>query len=302
MESPSIVDVLNAQFGLEDELVFALGEGDLPLVKIENEWATAVISLYAAHVLSYIPAGAEDALWVSREAVYETGKAIRGGIPVIWPWFGPHPDDSTMPAHGFARRQMWSVKETGRTDAGKTQITLTLTDNEATKQLFSHDFTLELTIIVGGALDVALTTINSGDVPFSYTAALHSYFNIGNIHEVGVRGLEKTTYLDNLDGLQPKEQSGAVRFDGEVDRVFVKTTAVCHIDDPSMSRTIEVDKKGSHTTVVWNPWADKAARMSDFGNDEYHDMVCVETANAFDDRITLAPNERATLLTTICVQ
>ncbi|KAA3665434.1 MAG: D-hexose-6-phosphate mutarotase [Chloroflexi bacterium] len=295
MANPSIIDVLSAQYGIPGKLSIGMGAGDLPVMRVENEVATAVISIYAGHVLSYQPKrqpkGQPDVLWMSKEAVFDVDQPIRGGIPVIWPWFGPHPTDGNQFAHGFARRMMWGVKETGEDENGRIHITLELTETEETKDVFSHDFELKLTIVVGLALEVTLIVENKSDAEFSYTAALHSYFNISNIDDISIRGLEGVTYLDQLDDMQRKEQVGPIQFTEETDRIYVETTAVCEIIDPGLNRVIWIDKRGSESTVVWNPWIEKSQRMADFGDDEYRSMVCVETANAADDVVMLEPGE-----------
>ncbi len=302
MISPSIIDVLSAQFGMVGKVMFGMGAGDIPVIRVENETATAVISIYAGQVLSYRLKGQPDVLWVSQQAVYDAGKAIRGGIPVIWPWFGAHPTDTTKYIHGFARRMMWGVKETSEDENGRIHITLELTETEATKALWSHDFELTLTIVVGLALEVTLTVANKSDVDFTYTAALHSYFNISDIDKISIRGLEGGIYLDQLDEMQPKEQVGPVRFTAETDRIYVDTGAACEIVDPGHNRIIWIDKRGSQSTVVWNPWIEKAQRMTDFGDDEYRKMVCVETANVGEDAVTLAPGEMGRVTAVIGVK
>ncbi len=302
MISPSIIDVLSAQFGIVGKVVFGMGAGNIPVIRVENEPATAVISIYAGQVLSYRPKGQPDVLWVSQQSVYDAGKAIRGGIPVIWPWFGVHPTDTTKYIHGFARRMMWGVKETGEDENGRIHITLELTETEATKALWSHDFELTVTIVVGLALEVTLAVENKDDVDFTYTAALHSYFNISDIDKISIRGLEGSIYLDQLDDMQPKEQVGPIRFTAETDRIYTNTTAVCEVVDVGLNRVIWIDKRGSKSTVVWNPWVEKARRMADFGDDEYHKMVCVETANVADDRVTLVPGEVGKLTAVIGVK
>lgn len=291
MTSPSIIDVLSAQYGIPGKLSIGMGPGDLPLMRVENEMATAVISIYAGHVLSYQPRGEADVLWMSKQAVYDVGKAIRGGIPIIWPWFGAHPTDTKAYAHGFARRMMWGIKETAEDENGRILITLELEDTDETKELWSHDFELTLKIAVGLALEVTLNVENKSDVDFTYTAALHSYFKISDIEKISVRGLEGTDYLDQLDGMQRKEQVGPIQFAEETDRIYVDSEAACEIVDPDLNRVIWVDKRGSQSTVVWNPWIEKAQRMADFGDDEYRTMVCVETTNAASDAVTLAPGE-----------
>ena len=302
MESPSIVDVLNTQFGIPGKLLFELSVGGFPIIQVETETATAVISVYAGHILSYRPKGEPDVLWLSEQAVYEPGKAIRGGIPIIWPWFGSHPTDAKKYVHGFARRMMWGVQSTGEDEDGRILITLELTETEATKALWSHDFALTLSIVVGLALEVTLTVANTGDIDFTYTAAMHSYFTVSDIEALSIRGLAGTAYLDNLDNMKQKEQVGPIRFTGETDRIYVDTTAVCEVVDPGLNRIIWIDKQGSHSTVVWNPWVEKARWMADFADNAYRKMVCVETANAAHDAVTLEPGEMRELTAVIGVK
>ena len=266
---------------------------------IETEMATAVISIYAAHPLSFQPRGERDLLWVSKKAIYESGKSIRGGIPIIWPWFGAHPTDSMKQSHGFARQMMWRVAETAVNHNNHLILKLALAESATTKAQWPHPFHLTLTIIVGDSLSVTLTIENQSDIDFSYTAALHTYFNISDIKNISISGLENAIYLDKLDELRPKKQSDGIQFQSEVDRIYINTTAVCKINDSGFNRAILVSKQGSCSTVVWNPWIDKAKAMSDFGDDEYLNMVCVETANAANDLVTLAPHEKRSLTTTI---
>ncbi len=291
------LDALNAQFAMPGRLHFEAGPGGLPHARIAAGDYTAEVALQGGHVVSYGRVGAPPILWVSRQAVYVPGKAIRGGIPVCWPWFGPHPSDPSKPAHGFARVSMWSVAG-AHDDGAAVALTLRLGDDEATRALWPHRFTLELTVSVGEQLALALTTVNSGDETLIVGGALHSYFTVGDVTQASIIGLEGAAYLDQLSG-QTYTQVGPVTIGAEVDRIYSDSADACTIRDPSLGREIRVAKAGSRTTVVWNPWVEKARRLADFADDEYPAMLCVETANAPGDTVTLPPGGSHTLSATI---
>jgi glucose-6-phosphate 1-epimerase len=241
-------------------------------------------------------------LWASRHSYFTPGKAIRGGIPVCWPWFASHPADPGKPAHGFARTSQWSVLDSELTSEGAIRLRLGLTDATATRALWPHPFQLELRVTVGAALQVELLIRNPGDTTFTCTDALHSYFSVSDNTNVTITGLESTAYLDKVAGNQRREQSGPITISGETDRVYLDTSADCLIIDPGWQRQIRVAKQGSRTTVVWNPWAEKARQMADFGAEEYRQMVCVETANAADEVITVPAGGEHGLQTTISIE
>lgn len=284
---------LNARFGLDDRLSFVAGPGGLPHAVLTAGGAEAEVALNGGQVLSFRHAGEPPILWVSREAVYAAGKPVRGGVPVCWPWFGPHPADASKPAHGFARNQLWEVLERGEANGGLF-IRLGLSDSPATRALWPHPFRLELAVSVGASLDLALTAHNPGPAPYRFGGALHSYFTVGDVAQIRIGGLEGAAYLDQLSGAT-HTQAGPVTIGAEVDRVYRETTAACVIDDPALGRRIRVAKAGSRSTVVWNPWAEKARRLADLGDDEYPQFVCVETALAFEDSVELAPGASHTL-------
>ncbi len=296
------IEELNARFAIADHVSFAAGPGGLPVVMVRNAHASGTISLQGAHVTAFQPHGQAPVLWVSSQAVYATGKAIRGGIPICWPWFGPHPTDPTKPDHGFVRARPWTVRGASVVEDGATEVRLGLSVDGDTRAIWPHAFDLELTVIVGPALRVALLARNTGSETFVCGGALHSYLAVGDVTSIAIDGLDGCEYVDKVDGGLTKVQEGAVTIDGETDRVYKETTTPCTIDDPALERRIVIVKEGSRSTVVWNPWRDKAQRMADFGDDEYTRMVCVEVANALDDTITLVPGDEHQLETTIGVE
>ena len=297
--STDSIQELNDRFAIADQVSFATGPGGFPVMSVRNAHADAAIALQGADVTSFQPHGQEPVLFLSRHAAYAPGKAIRGGIPICWPWFGPHPTDPTKPDHGFARTRPWSVLDTMAMPNGATRVRLGLTDDAETRALWPHAFSLELAVTVGATLEVALVTRNTGREAFVCSGALHSYFRIGDVTASMIQGLEGTPYVDKVDGGRLKVQQGPVTIAGETDRVYTDTTASCLIVDPTLGRRVTVAKRGSRSTVVWNPWRDKARRLADFGDDEYTEMVCVEVANAGADTVTVAPGGEHHLGTTI---
>lgn len=285
---------LNATHALSNHLTFISGPGGLPFLQVRNTHAEAVVSMHGAQVLSYRPVGAgADVLFLSERASFETGKAIRGGVPVCWPWFGPDPQGLGRPNHGFARTRLWSVLNTDATPAGETRVTLGLRDTPDTRALWPLAFELALQITVGTTLRLALTTRNTGDAPFQITQALHSYFAVGDVAHATVSGLDGCTYIDNASGAQGTlhQQLSGVRFEAEVDRIYTGAPAELTLVDGAWQRTLRITSAGSRTAVVWNPGAALAARMADLSDGDHRRFVCVETANAADEVVTVPPNQ-----------
>ena len=295
------ITTLNANFAITRQVAFETGPGDLPIIIIRNGAAEATVALQGAHVLSFQPQSQQQVLWVSQQARFESGKAIRGGIPLVFPWFGSHPTDPSKPQHGFARTMLWEILGTSAGAAGTTQVRLGLRDNLQTHELWPQAFELEYVIAVGSTLEAELIVRNTDEAAFTWSGALHSYFTVGDVRRIAINGLDGATYIDQVDGMQRKQQHGAVTFDRETDRIYLDTDATCDIHDPVLGREIHVAKRGSRSTVVWNPWIDKARAMSDYGDDEYPRMVCVETANAADNAVTLTPGEEHRLAVSIAV-
>lgn len=288
-------DELNARFEIEGSLEFVNGPGGSPLVEISTSHGSASVALHGGHVLHYTPYNQKPVLWMSEKAVFSPGKAIRGGIPVCWPWFGPHPSNPELPAHGLARVSNWVVTSTDQND-DSVSIEMELQSDESSLALWPHLFVLTIRITLGKSLNVALTAHNNGGEAMICSAALHSYFAISDISQIQITGLEGTRFRDQLDNDQIKVDHSAITIDQEVDRVYHDTDSTCKIIDSNWKRRITVAKSGSNSTVVWNPWITKSARMADFGDDEYLTMVCVETTNADADTITIRPGEKHTLV------
>jgi glucose-6-phosphate 1-epimerase len=297
------IEQWNDEFGIAGQLRFVEGAGGLPFVEISNENANATVSVYAGQVLSYQPVNeTADLLFLSEHAYYQPGKAIKGGAPVCWPWFGPDPEGQGRPAHGFVRNRQWNVLSTAASSAGETKLTLGLQDTDETREIWPNSFELQLEITVGAALTLELITRNLGDQAFSITQALHTYFKVGDISQVQVLGLEGDTYLDKVDGGAEKKQSAAVTVAGEVDRIYTNVQPELVIDDGALGRRIRIASAGSLTAVVWNPWSEICTNMADLADDAYQQFICVETANAAEEVVEIQPGSEHRLLASYGVQ
>lgn len=299
MTNATTIDQLNTDFGIADQLTFTEGKGGFPMIDIKNDYATAQISVYGGQVLSFQPLSQkQDLLFVSATAYYQEGKAIKGGVPICWPWFGPDPEGLGRPSHGFVRNRLWTVLATDTTVTGETLVTLGVASTDETKELWLYDFDLRIEISVGATLAIALITINRSEQPMAITQALHTYFAIGEVNQVTVSGLENTWYIDKVDSGAERVQSGAVAIAQEVDRIYKDVPSELVIDDPALGRKIHITSTGSKSAVVWNPWVDVSVKSGDLEDDAYKRFICVETTNAADDVVTLAPGSEFRLTAT----
>ena len=282
---------LNEEHGIPGQVIFTVGAGGMAFAELINAHGRAVIALQGGHLISWAPTGRRAVIWLSQDAKFAPGKSIRGGVPVCWPWFGDHLRKAFFPAHGFARTVPWAVMDATETSAGGTRLTLKLDQNDETRQYWPYSSELLLTFTLGAELEMELVTRNTGASPITIGEALHTYFEVGDVRKITIQGLDGCEYLDKVDGMRRKLQSGSITFSGETDRVYLDTAGDCCIDDPVLNRRIRISKQGSRSTVVWNPWAEKAAKMGDLGADGYLKMVCVESANAAGNVVSIPAGE-----------
>jgi len=282
------IEDLNAQFAIANQLSFVTDTGGLTIANINNQHANASIALQGGHLMTWTPKGDEPVIWLSPDAKLAPGKSIRGGVPICWPWFGAHATEAAFPAHGFARTTLWQVIETNTLADGATQLTFELAPADIPKQQWPHATSLQCLMTVGHTLQIELVTCNDSQDEITISEALHTYFAVSDVGNISIDGLDGCHYLDKVDGLKQKTQSGPVTVSSELDRVYVDTKADCIIRDPGLSRQIRISKADSDSTVVWNPWIEKAEQMGDLGEDGYLNMVCVESANAGQNSVTLA--------------
>ncbi len=265
-------------------MTFLLKE-ELPVIKLtHSSGAEALISPYGAHLLSWKTADGIEQMFLSEKSQYSSGYPIRGGVPVIFPQFGP----GALPAHGFARTTEWIPSEI-ITGYEATSINFTLSENEYTKQMWDNQFTLDLEFsITENSLYMVFTVQNNDIKPFQFTCALHTYFLISDIAKTSVSGLKSIHYIDKMKNSDIyKEEASTLFINEETDRIYIDAPdkVILHADDE-----VKIEKMGFPDIVVWNPWITKSKNMADFGNDEYPHMICVETG-AMAKPITLLPGE-----------
>jgi glucose-6-phosphate 1-epimerase len=280
------INALNRDFGVPGRIAFRAGPLGEPVVVLVEAHGSCEVTLHGAHVLSYRPTGHAPVLWLAKSfKTLEPGAAIRGGVPVCWPWFGPR---EGLPAHGFARISRWRLLKTDY-DSYSTAATFVLEDTGETRAMWPHRFRLEYEVSVGATLRLSLSATNTGDAPFDVREALHSYFVIGDVATVRVSGLDGVKYLDRAPGGVDAVQSGDVSIAAETDRIYIDAPDEEFIEDPAAGRRIRVAKDGAADCVVWNPWIAKAARLSDMEDDDYRRFLCVETAQT--KPVTIAPGQ-----------
>lgn len=298
------LDQLNASFAIPGVLEFDEHNG-LVRARISTPACSGELYLHGAHVTAWQPAGAEPALFMSEKSAFAADKAIRGGIPLIFPWFGPRtatPDDPRTdgPSHGFARTQVWKL-DFGAYAAEELHLSLTLEPSDVSRSLGYDRFLVAYQITFGRELRLRLSVANDGEKPMRVEEALHTYLHVGDVQQVRVHGLLETEYLDKIENFARKTQHEPVlTLTGPTDRPYLNTTSPIVVDDPALHRRITVTKSNSNTTVVWNPWAN--AGLADMTEDGWRQMLCVESANAGENALHLLPRGAHVMETTISVE
>jgi glucose-6-phosphate 1-epimerase len=302
------VHELTAAFSIEDVLSFDEPHPGFIRAHITSAACEAEVYLYGAHVTGWKPAGAaEDALFLSPRSKFEVGKAIRGGIPVIFPWFGARTVEITGhrtvgSQHGFARTSEWTLAFAAQV-GDDVRLVLTLEPSEVSRAEGFDAFRCALEITFGRELIMRMIVGNEGDAPLVFEQALHTYYRVGDAEQVRVLGLRGAEFLDKTDNFARKAQhEDVLRFQSEGDRAYLNTPATVTIEDPVLARQIPVVKSGSLTTVTWNPWKTLSESMADLGADVWREFVCVETANAGENRVTLAPREASAMEMRVSVE
>jgi glucose-6-phosphate 1-epimerase len=287
------VESLNARFGIAGKVAFDIGGGGMARIVITTAQAEAHIYRYGAHLTHYKPAGQPPLLFLSEKSHYTHGRPIRGGVPVVFPWFGPRAGDSQAPAHGLARIRDWDVESvTPSADGQSIAVTLTLASSDETFAIWPHDFAMRYTVTVGSRLELTLEVSNAGGEETTFEEALHTYFAVADVTQVSVHGLSNKTYLDKNRGMEQLCDMGpSVEITEPTDRVYLATPGQCTIDDPAGNRRIVIERTGSEATIVWNPTGNPPAQMADLGGDEWRRFICVETANVKEHAVTLLPGK-----------
>jgi len=284
-----MIDELNHQFGINGEVWFEDLAERYPVVHISNQHAKASIALHGAHLIDYCSTDEKPLIFTSKAAIFREGKAIRGGIPICWPWFNNHPDKS--PSHGYARISFWKL-ETVTRDENNTHLTFLLPARDDTGLSARLDF------IIGKNLQLTLSSMNGGSSTQILSEALHTYLNVTDSRETEVQGLEGSAYIDTVGSETSGVQHGPLTFPDEIDRIYTSTNDLVILDQVKQNR-IHLKKSNSQSTVTWNPGIQKGGAMADLLDQEIHSFVCVETANVRDQSMILPPGETHTMSLTI---
>ncbi|MHC8317049.1 D-hexose-6-phosphate mutarotase [Pseudomonas sp. LB3P31] len=285
--------------------VEAMKLDELNCWRIRHGQAELLVAQQGAHILSYQVAGQPPLIWLNDEAVFKAGKSIRAGVPVCWPWFGNlarNPQTvqamriSQEPptAHGFVRTMDWELAGI-ETEGESLQVEFVLPYPEGGFAGWPHEVDLKLGIRLDQQLHISLTSHNRGSDSVAISQALHSYFAVSDVRNVHVEGLDGLDYIETLDDWKTVKQNGDLGFSGETDRIYLNTPVKLSIVDPTWERRIELTSSGSRSAVIWNPWIERAAALSDMADDGWQHMLCIETANVMDDVVVLAPGASHTL-------
>jgi glucose-6-phosphate 1-epimerase len=300
------IAALNENFGLPGVLAFEESDG-LTRAVVTSPVASATIYLQGAHLTHWQPVGEQPVLFLSGKSGFKAGKAIRGGVPIIFPWFGDRHDGQAGPAHGFARTAEWECVFAAHSGED-VHLTFTLSPNDTTRELGFDRFRVAYQLAIGRRLEMRLTVANGADMPLVFEEALHTYFAVADVRKVSTSGLQKITYLDKRDldaegNAKHKTQTEEpLVLTQATDRVYVDSASACVIDDPAGGRRITVDKSNSNTTIVWNPWEELTAKLADMEPDGWQGMLCVETANAGQNAVTLASGKIHTMRASVAVE
>jgi glucose-6-phosphate 1-epimerase len=278
--------------------------------RLRNEDAEVIVAEQGAQVLSYRQGEAAPIIWLSEEAAFQAGQAVRGGVPVCWPWFGDlarnpqsvqdtYQGSQPAPAHGLVRNSDWVM---ARSDTNDDSVTLVFASNRELPG-WPHAVDLSLNISLDSkGLHLSLTSHNRGDTTIALSQALHTYFAISDIHQVTVEGLDGRPYIETLEDWQQRQQQGDLIFGGETDRIYLDLPSRLSLRDPGLKRQILLETRGSRSAILWNPWIAKAQRLSQFADDAWQRMLCIETANVMDDVIRLEPSASHTLSVSISTE
>jgi glucose-6-phosphate 1-epimerase len=278
---------LHRRFELPGIAQVVEGNGGMPKVRITSPEAMGEMYLHGAHVTSWKPAGKEEVLFLSSQSRWEHGHAIRGGVPICFPWFGGKADDPKAPAHGFVRTKEWQLESIAQV-GGAVTVSMFTESNDETKRWWPGEFRLVHRATFGSELSLELVVTNTGRTSLRFEEALHAYHRVGKIEKTRVRGLDRVSYLDKTDSNRKKLQQGEIVIVSETDRVYLNTRDAIELEDPVLRRRTRVTKENSRTTVVWNPWVQKAHSLSDLADDEWLQMICIESSNVSDFAVDLA--------------
>jgi glucose-6-phosphate 1-epimerase len=301
MSAISVAPELDRRFGIPGVAQVSEGNGGLPRVRISGSFGQGEMYLHGAQVTSWKPAGSEELLFVSTESRWEEGQAIRGGIPICFPWFRAKVNDPHAPAHGVVRTKAWQLESIVETEAGVTVSMFTESD-EHTRGWWPGEFRLVHRVTFGSALSLELVCTNTGATSLRFEEAHHTYNRVADVERVSLHGLDSVHFLDNTESNKEKVQRGDVAIASQTDNAYLDTKSTIDLSDVNMRRRIRLTKTNSLTTVVWNPWREGAAGLPDLGDDEWRQFICVEASNILTAAIDLAAGQEHRMAAVLIVE
>lgn len=247
----------------------------VPHLTICHPMFSAVISLFGGHLVSFIPTEKKETLWLAKQAIRDGSKAIRGGIPICWPWFGASPNWTDIDTqHGFVRNRQWL---TTKILEDESEVAINLIPDDTDWPEYYQGINLALTFTFSTQVEIELTTVNNSNKELELSQAIHTYFATEDIDNTAILGLENTSYQDKLQNNKTVLQTGKVFINNETDRIYLTNQESVVLENGNNRMTIA--GQGHDSIVIWNPWQQKAKDMSDFEDDGYISMICVEMAN-----------------------
>jgi glucose-6-phosphate 1-epimerase len=286
----STIEELDRRFGIPGTASVCEGNGGLPRIRIAGSQAEGEMYLHGAQVTSWKPAGGDEVLFLSTTSRWQEGQAIRGGIPICFPWFRAKADDPRAPSHGFVRTRSWQIESIVEDNSG-VGVTMSTESDDQTRRWWPAEFRLMYRAVFGSTLTLELVCTNTGETDLRFEEALHTYNRVADVANVQLRGLDSVHFLDNTDSNTEKVQHGPVQIASATDNAFLDTQNAVDLIDPELRRSIRLQKANSLTTVVWNPWREGAVRLSDLGDGEWTQFLCVEASNILTSSVPLAAGE-----------
>jgi glucose-6-phosphate 1-epimerase len=292
---------LDRRFGVPGIARVCEGHGGLPKICISSSRGEGEMYLHGAQVTSWRPAGQLDVLFLSTKSHWQQGQAIRGGIPICFPWFRAKLDAPPAPAHGLVRTRQWQLESIVENETGVSVSMFTQSD-EQTRKWWPGEFRIVHRATFGGELSLELTCTNIGTTPLRFEEALHTYNRVGDVHKVSLRGLNAVRFLDNTDSNRERTQQGELTITSQTDSAYMNAKGAVDLLDPGTGRRIRLMKENSLTTVVWNPWREKASELKDLDDGEWTQFVCVEASNILDAAVNLAPGQEHKMTAVLSVE
>jgi len=301
MQGAFTVAELDRKFGGAGLVRVCEGNGGLPRVQVNGAFGQGEMYLHGAHVTSWKPTGKDELLFVSTKSAWQEGQAIRGGIPICFPWFRAKVNDRKAPAHGIARTKIWELESIDEIETGVT-VSMSTESDELTRQWWPAEFRLVHRVTFGSELNLELVCTNTGTTPFRFEEALHTYNRVGDVGRVRLRGLNNAHFLDKTDSNKEKTQLGDVAVSAQTDNAYLNTAGEVELLDDVNRRRIRLRKRNSLNTVVWNPWREGSAALGDLGDGEWSRFLCVEASNILDSAVSLEPGKEHRMTAVISVE